>query len=469
MSGSWVLEAYKPRHCIRPHSPAQRGMDAGFIFALVMAGCFGAFVGSFLNVCVHRLPRNESVVHPRSRCYGCGTAVAWYDNLPLVSWLVLGGRCRWCGSPFSVRYWLMELGVGLLTAAIVAWAWWSVHRGLGPPALGLWSAWFGFGAIALQWQVLEVRSQLAALDPAAPGASELVGRLEAVLAGLDQQLAATWPVEVLIIAAVTLLVVYVLLVGGLIDLAHRILPDELSLPLQALAPFLAVAIASGLHLGWEPYAWFVATADGRPLPAVGAGLTITGLVVAGAGLLLLVSLPLMRWVYGTRVARGQGWSEEDHRSRALAVRFFLVSLMPAAAACVVCAWLGSGGLAPGADNLLASAQLWTAVHLANALLGAMAGWWLPYLVGVVGTAIWRQDAMGFGDVKLMAWIGALVGPIGVLLVFFIAAWLGSVIGIALRLVGGGEKIPFAPYLMAGAVAVLLFGADIAGLFGRMIH
>ncbi len=60
----------------------------------VFAGVYGALLGSFLNVCVHRLPRNESVIRPRSRCPSCGTPIAWYDNVPLVSWLVL--RARWC-------------------------------------------------------------------------------------------------------------------------------------------------------------------------------------------------------------------------------------------------------------------------------------------------------------------------------------------------------------------------------------
>ena len=58
---------------------------------LLPAFVFGAFIGSFLNVCIHRLPRNESVVSPPSRCYACGTRVLWYDNIPVLSWLLLRG------------------------------------------------------------------------------------------------------------------------------------------------------------------------------------------------------------------------------------------------------------------------------------------------------------------------------------------------------------------------------------------
>jgi leader peptidase (prepilin peptidase)/N-methyltransferase len=77
----------------------------------VIAGLFGALLGSFLNVCVYRLPRNESVVRPRSRCPRCGTMVAWYDNVPALSWLALRGRCRQCGERISLQYPLVELAV----------------------------------------------------------------------------------------------------------------------------------------------------------------------------------------------------------------------------------------------------------------------------------------------------------------------------------------------------------------------
>lgn len=70
---------------------------------------FGAVVGSFLNVCIYRLPLNQSVVSPGSRCMGCGKSIRWYDNIPVLGWLFLKGRCRSCGASFSVRYPLVEL------------------------------------------------------------------------------------------------------------------------------------------------------------------------------------------------------------------------------------------------------------------------------------------------------------------------------------------------------------------------
>lgn len=80
---------------------------------------FGAVVGSFLNVCIYRLPLGQSVVSPGSRCMDCGAAVRWYDNIPILSWLVLRGRCRSCKAPFSIRYPLVELLTGLLTLLLM--------------------------------------------------------------------------------------------------------------------------------------------------------------------------------------------------------------------------------------------------------------------------------------------------------------------------------------------------------------
>jgi len=74
----------------------------------VLTGLFGALVGSFLNVCIFRLPRGESIVWPGSRCPACGRAIEFYDNVPVLSYLWLQGRCRACHAPISLRYPLVE-------------------------------------------------------------------------------------------------------------------------------------------------------------------------------------------------------------------------------------------------------------------------------------------------------------------------------------------------------------------------
>lgn len=85
---------------------------------------FGAILGSFLNVCIHRIPKGESVVRPSSHCPGCLKPIAWFDNIPLLSFLMLGRKCRHCAAKISSRYFLVEL----LSAGV----WWGLFQIYGP-------------------------------------------------------------------------------------------------------------------------------------------------------------------------------------------------------------------------------------------------------------------------------------------------------------------------------------------------
>lgn len=89
--------------------------------ALITAAVFGAIWGSFFNVCIARIPRGESVVRPPSHCFSCGKTVRPWDNVPILSYLLLRGRCRFCGVRFSPRYLLVELLTGVLSA-LVFWS-----------------------------------------------------------------------------------------------------------------------------------------------------------------------------------------------------------------------------------------------------------------------------------------------------------------------------------------------------------
>ena len=86
----------------------------------VIAGLFGLLIGSFLNVCIHRWPRDLSVVKPRSRCTQCEHQIAWYDNIPLFSYAALRGRCRYCATAIHWRYPFVELLTALSFASFVA-------------------------------------------------------------------------------------------------------------------------------------------------------------------------------------------------------------------------------------------------------------------------------------------------------------------------------------------------------------
>ena len=90
------------------------------LLSAIIGALFGAVIGSFLNVCIIRLPAEQSVVSPPSRCPRCGKGVEWRDNVPVLSWLLLGGKCRGCREPISIMYPLVELATAFIWA-LVAW------------------------------------------------------------------------------------------------------------------------------------------------------------------------------------------------------------------------------------------------------------------------------------------------------------------------------------------------------------
>jgi len=144
---------------------------------LIHAGAFalGAIVGSFANVCIHRMPRGESVVSPPSRCPRCGERIAFYDNVPILSWLLLRGRCRRCGSAISFRYPLVEGAMALLFLSA------SLAYGPTPEALAamlLGSASLILVATDLESRILpdEVTLGTLALGLLLAGARDVLGR-----------------------------------------------------------------------------------------------------------------------------------------------------------------------------------------------------------------------------------------------------------------------------------------------------
>ena len=249
-------------------------------FAIAATAAYGLVLGSFLNVVIHRLPRGMSLLRPRSHCPACGAPVCWYDNVPVLSFLALGGRCRACRAAISPRYPLVELATGILLALVVV-------------------------------------------------------RFGVTLVGVE--------------AAVLVLLLVPL---ALIDLEHHLLPDALTLP---------------------------------------------G-IVAGA------------------------------------------------------AFSAAGGL----------------VSWRTALLGAVVGGAVPYLVIVVYRLVRGVEGMGLGDVKLLAMAGAFLGWQGVLLTLGIGSCVGAAVGLALIACGRAGRdteLPFGVFLSAAALVVLFFAPELLHLLG----
>jgi leader peptidase (prepilin peptidase)/N-methyltransferase len=262
-------------------------LSSSFIFIL------GAIAGSFLNVCIHRMPREESIVSPPSHCPHCTTPIKPYDNVPVVSYLILGGHCRSCGSRISPRYLVVEL----LTAGC-------------------------FLALSLMFA------------------------------------------HALPLMVIALIFVCSLIIVFFVDLEHQIIPDEISL----------------------------------------------------------------------------------------------------------------GGIAFGIVASIAYPQLHTTTShglaLIRSLEGLVTGGALFWLIRIIGGRVFRKEALGFGDVKLMAAIGALLGPSLILLTTFLAALIGSVIGLSLIAIGRaelGSRLPFGPFICLGAVTSFLYGNQLIAWYLTLLR
>ena len=128
-------------------------LSAMRILGTIIAGLFGLVFGSFLNVCLSRWPEGESVVKPRSRCRACSRTLTWWENVPVLSWLALRGRCRTCGSRIGTRYVLVELAVGVLWAH-TAWNFLGFATDPDVPAISPflhWNLYNSFGRMLAWW------------------------------------------------------------------------------------------------------------------------------------------------------------------------------------------------------------------------------------------------------------------------------------------------------------------------------
>ena len=255
-------------------------------FVLPVAAVLGLLIGSFLNVCIVRWPALESVVKPRSRCPQCGNLIAWFDNIPVVSWLVLRAKCRHCKLPIPSRYPLIELTTGCIWFA-AAWR-------------------YGYDLETLRAAIFGT-----------------------ILLGI----------------AVT-------------DAREYIIPDEFSI-----------------------------------------GGTALGILFAFALLLI-----------GNPNPHALGWRE--------------------------------------------------------ALIGAVAGFALLWLVAWLGSKAFGKDAMGGGDIKMMAMIGAFLGWQGVLLTVFLGAVFGTIVFLPLKLAGRDKLVPFGIFLAIGAALCWVMGPALIEWYSR---
>ncbi|MFW6061097.1 MAG: prepilin peptidase [Phycisphaeraceae bacterium] len=372
---------------------------------LIFITLAGACVGSFLNVVTMRLPEGKSIVTPPSACPKCGHKLAWYENVPIISWLVLRGRCRSCKAPISVQYPLVEAATALM-----------------------------FGGLAAIYYLTDVRS-----------------------AFYDAGFAATWPALL-----VHLVLIAALIAATVIDARLFIIP--LSIPWVATVVAVIVLPVATAMGGLTVLEGIVPTTGARGL---GAALGGVGGVALAFGLLQTGLLPRSFDEMEEQVTEPEQpdqFLEHPHPRREVLKETLFVALP--AVGIALGAWLAGGGqVSP------------TLAVLGGVLSGFLVGGALVWVTRILGTLGFGKEAMGLGDVHLLAAIGAVIGPVESVAVFFIAPFLGLVgalvtAGVQALVKREVQMIPYGPYLAAAAVVVMVFREPVVAfmrdLFGSGI-
>jgi leader peptidase (prepilin peptidase)/N-methyltransferase len=344
----------------------------------VLTFILGTMVGSFLNVCIHRLPRGESVVSPASHCPHCQYAIPAYLNLPIITWISLRGRCANCNAPISVRYLLVELLTGLLFLA----------------------SWLMFGqqspAIALAHCLL--------------------------LAGF---IAATF-----------------------IDFEHFIIPDEITIG-GIIAGFVCSFFIPGLHVVW-PYFERAAT------PADGLKQSILG-ILAGGGVVYAI-------LRGGKLLFGRQNIQLDSDSRLIFTETDL-HLGPDKLPYHDIFYRPSDTLRFEAsrleliDRCYANVTVRLSIEKLQIDDETLPPEEVPFMEARTNHIVLPREAMGFGDVKFMAAIGAFLGWPAVLFSLMVSSIIGAAVGvtlIALRKQEWSSRLPYGPYI-ALAATLWIFG------------
>jgi leader peptidase (prepilin peptidase)/N-methyltransferase len=364
---------------------------------LLFAGILGALIGSFGNVVIYRLPKRQSIAFPGSHCPNCGHQLSPLELIPIVSWLFLRARCRKCKTPISARYPLIE----------------------------------GFTALGFVLLVLR------------------------------------WPPEIYGLTVVPLLIIFAMIVMmSMIDIDHYLLPDSLTLPAVVIGFIGAFIYHPGTQL---------------PTPAEAA---FGGAL--GAGIITMInrlgSLVLRRF--------------SDTRERLWPIGMDQVGIAALIGALGGWAW---GLLAAGASFLLnlmtrrtlrlpepvlyalwalalllSSFYLWidpvTAIGGSLAAAGSVSilgafYWWFRDLGAKDSEEVMTDEdeepiAMGFGDVKLAAVLGVMLGWQNMLVGLFLAFFIGAIGGLIMKAISGNRQVPFGPYLAIGGFIALFFSTPI---------
>ncbi len=413
--------------------------------AIIFLFAFGACVGSFLNVVVWRLPRVEvpegtgmwrslllswqALSYPPSHCPKCNQRLKWYDNLPVVGWIKLGGKCRYCKESISPRYPIVEAVTG---------------------------------GIFVFYYVMFFITQT--------GPCVMSGGPQRFLT-LEQD----WPIYVLYI-----LTAAALLAASLIDAELFMIPMEICYFIAVLGLFVHTLIDSPGTPGGlisSPVASAMSIGGG-------AGLLVS-LALLGRKFMPLSFpngevLEVDRELVGAEIEAAKSRGETPPDMPVLLTRgqvrteigkemlFLLPPMFGAFIAAVLVIRVGS--IQAAWSHALTFSPL---AGFAGSLLGALVGAFVVWIVRILATLAFGRIAMGLGDVHLMFGVGAVLGPGAATVAFFLAPFFGIVFALYRWLSGKGREVPYGPYLSLASGLVMLFYCPIheylrPGMEGLMV-
>jgi leader peptidase (prepilin peptidase)/N-methyltransferase len=387
-----------------------------FIFA------FGSCIGSFLNVVVYRMPRDKSLITPPSSCPSCGKHIRFYDNIPLFSWVLLGRKCRFCRNPISARYFLIEL----LTAVVF---------------LGLFILYF----------YTDLRKTVQPF----PDRGWLIYLLHIILLSAFIAASAIDLEHWIIPLAICWLVTAVGLIGSavgpyIIDpaliRAYSLLPVA-----SAKTGSLAVGAAIGLAISW-------------------------GLLASG---LLKRSYETDEHAEGGQVEQKDNAAKDDsagsteeipeqHFNHRLEAFREIIFLLPIIACSLVAYWIISSTISIESQNNF-PAQHPVVAGFLGSLWGYFIGCGIVWSVRIFGTLAFGKEAMGLGDVHLMGAAGTVIGPILVVVAFFIAPFFGLAWAGFQMFFKKIRQSPYGPFLSLGIFVVMILHDLILNRIGFIFY
>lgn len=376
--------------------------------AAVFMFCFGACVGSFLNVVIYRLPLGMSITTPPSRCPTCGANLRFFrENLPILGWFLVRGRCRYCGVKISPQYMIVELLMALIF-------------------LGLYLV-------------------LYAVSPHTPWWGEIGG---------------SWWYSNSVVRTLPVFIALTFLIAGLVAMTvidARTFTIPIQIPLfVTFTAFAAYFLQALIPLRPTPsQTW--------PVP----GLCWPGVMISAGGMLgVVVSYALLRAGklrysfadYANYLPQAPTRAGDDvlapdypHARREMVVE--LAYLFPCVALAAL-GWLASRSVTPPSPPPL------IVQAIAGSFAGYLMGGGLIWAIRILGTLAFGREAMGLGDVHLLAAVGAVLGWFDPILIFFIAPFSGLTwalvsMGIASVFRRARRELPYGPHLAAATLVVVL--------------